>query len=762
MASEDEAALFRTTFSDSPVGMSVATPDGRVRAVNPALCRLLGYSPAECLAISLDDVVHPDDLPRSRDGLRALLSGTHKSWVTERRCRHKDGRTVWTRVTVVLARDGDGAPLYLCSYFEDMAQELEALQALCESEERCRRALDAAQVGVFSSPVDDGVIVTANQQLAELLQCSVDELLANHTVIDWVDSDAYAGMVASLREGGRVRSREIDVRTTTGEQRTVLLSLTLQAGASRLEGTVIDISDRKRVEEALLAALRGRVKELTCLFELSRVLERPGISVEDILRETVWLLPPAFQYPEAAGARIEFGGAEFASPGFVASRWRLRVPLEPFDEPAGFVEVCYRDERPPADAGPFQTEESALLKMVAQRLGHVVERRRAASRLRASEERFALAARGANDGIWDWDLTTDEVVLSPRWKSMLGYGEHELTDSLATWDALLRRADKDAVWESMSRYLAGGSDIYEAESWLRHKNGHYVPVLTRGFALRREDDGAAQRFTGTITDLTELKAMEASLHEAIGELRRSNQELEQFAYVASHDLQEPLRMVASYTQLLARRYSDKLDQDAQDFIGYAVDGATRMQELIQDLLVYSRVTTHGAPSAPVDVQAALDEALTNLETAIAESGAEVTADDLPSVQGDRTQVVQLLQNLIGNGIKFHRPEVSPHVHVSVRPDPDNGALWMFQVADDGIGIDPKHAEHVFVIFRRLHGRQEYPGTGIGLALCKRIVERHGGAIWVSPDTVQGTTVSFTLPKAGNERSGEGETDGRSH
>lgn len=127
MASEDEAALFRTTFSDSPVGMSVATPDGRVRAVNPALCRLLGYSPAECLAISLDDVVHPDDLPRSRDGLRALLSGTHKSWVTERRCRHKDGRTVWTRVTVVLARDGDGAPLYLCSYFEDISHELEAL-----------------------------------------------------------------------------------------------------------------------------------------------------------------------------------------------------------------------------------------------------------------------------------------------------------------------------------------------------------------------------------------------------------------------------------------------------------------------------------------------------------------------------------------------------------------------------------------------------------------------------------------------------------
>ena len=252
MASEDGAALFRTTFSDSPVGMSVATPDGCVRAVNPALCRLLGYSPAEFLTISLDDVVHPDDLPQSREGLRALLSGTHTSWAAERRCLHKDGKTVWTRVTVVLERDADGAPLYLRTYFEDIARELATMQALRESEERCRRALEVAQVGVYSCPVDDGAIVTANQQLADLLECSADELLANHCAIDWVEPDAYAGMVASLRAGSEVRSREIGVRTTAGKPRTVLLSLRLEAGESHLEGTVIDISDRKGTEEALL------------------------------------------------------------------------------------------------------------------------------------------------------------------------------------------------------------------------------------------------------------------------------------------------------------------------------------------------------------------------------------------------------------------------------------------------------------------------------------------------------------------------------
>ena len=761
MASEDEAALFRTTFSDSPVGMSVATPDGRVLAVNPALCSLLGYPAAELLTMSLDDVVHPDDLPHSREGLRALLSGAHASWVAERCSLRKDGEAVWTRVTAVLERDADGAPLYLRTYFEDIAHELEAKQALRESEERHRRALDAAQVGMYSCTVDDGAIVTANQQLADLLECTVDELLANHTAIDWVEPDAYAGMVSTLRDGGDVSNREIGVRTTTGERRTVLLSLRLQTGESHLEGAVVDISDRKRTEGALLLALRERVKELTCLFELSRMIERPGIDIDDILRGTAELLPSAFRHADVAGARIGVEGAEFASPGFIASRWRLSVPLELFGVPLGLVEVCYREERPPADNGPFLAEELALLKTVAQRLEHVVERYRAAIRLQVSEERFALAARAANDGIWDWDLTTEEVMLSPRWKSMLGYDEDELTDSIATWDALLHPDDKDSVWESMSRYLAGSSDIYEGESLLRHKDGHYVPVLMRGFALRRESDGAAQRFVGTITDLTELTAVEASLHEAIAELRSSNQELEQFAYVASHDLQEPLRMVASYTQLLARRYGDQLDQDAQDFIGYAVDGATRMQQLIQDLLAYSRVTTRGAPAAPVDVQGALDEALMNLESAIAESGAVVTADDLPAVLGDRTQVVQVLQNLIGNGIKFRRPEVSPHVNLSARPDPGDDSLWLFQVADNGIGIDLKHADRVFVIFQRLHGRQEYPGTGIGLALCKRIVERHGGTIWLQPNPADGTTVNFTLPKAERGRSREGDTDERS-
>jgi signal transduction histidine kinase len=233
----------------------------------------------------------------------------------------------------------------------------------------------------------------------------------------------------------------------------------------------------------------------------------------------------------------------------------------------------------------------------------------------------------------------------------------------------------------------------------------------------------------------------AELKEREQDLSRSNAELQQFAYVASHDLQEPLRMVASFTQLLARRYSDKLDKDARDFIDYAVDGATRMQTLISDLLNYSRVGTQGKPFESTDCNTVLDQVLRSLRLAIEETHAVITRDRLPVVLGDRVQLGQLLQNLLTNAIKFHGPDV-PRVHVSAER---NGANWNISVRDNGIGIPAEHVDRIFIIFQRLHTKAEYPGTGIGLAMCKKIVERHGGRIWPEPASGGGTTFCFTIP-----------------
>ena len=229
-------------------------------------------------------------------------------------------------------------------------------------------------------------------------------------------------------------------------------------------------------------------------------------------------------------------------------------------------------------------------------------------------------------------------------------------------------------------------------------------------------------------------------------MNRSNEELGQFAYIASHDLQEPLRMVASYTQLLSRRYKGKLDSDADEFIAFAVDGATRMQRLIQDLLTYSRVGTKGKDLLDTSSEEALQQALLNLRGAIEESGALVTHDPLPAVLADDMQLIQLFQNLVGNAIKYQRPGV-PRVHVSAARS--GAKKWTFAVQDNGLGIDSQYFEKIFGMFQRLHKREEFAGTGIGLAICKKIVERHGGGILVESVPGEGSTFRFTLE--GSER-----------
>jgi light-regulated signal transduction histidine kinase (bacteriophytochrome) len=262
---------------------------------------------------------------------------------------------------------------------------------------------------------------------------------------------------------------------------------------------------------------------------------------------------------------------------------------------------------------------------------------------------------------------------------------------------------------------------------------------------------------GISSDITERKRAEEELKRTAVELARSNADLEQFAYASSHDLQEPLRMIASYLQLLVRRYQGKLDQDADDFIGFAVDGALRMQGLINDLLAYSRVGTRGKPFEPTDCGEALKQALANLRVALEECSAVVTHDGLPRVMGDATQLTQLFQNLLSNSIKF-RSAARPEIRVSAKLNPSAAGAawplraggppspeWVISVQDNGIGIDREHFERIFIIFQRLHTRDRYSGSGIGLSICKKIIERHSGRIWVDSEAGQGAVFHFTLP-----------------
>ena len=272
----------------------------------------------------------------------------------------------------------------------------------------------------------------------------------------------------------------------------------------------------------------------------------------------------------------------------------------------------------------------------------------------------------------------------------------------------------------------------------RHFDAHYRPI--------RDETGAVVGMVIVANEITEQKRAELALEERSRELERSNADLEQFAYVASHDLQEPLRMVSSFVEILAKDYQDSLDEQAKKYMGFVLDGARRMNALIDDLLSFSRVGSSEIPREPINCEEIVESVISDLRTIIDENGAVVTHEPLPTVRGDPTLLPQLFQNLVSNGIKFRRQH-QPHIHISAE---EQANQWVFLVRDDGIGIEARHFERIFLMFQRLHQRSEYPGTGIGLAMCKRIVENHGGKIWLESELGKGTTFYFSLPKSLSE------------
>lgn len=337
------------------------------------------------------------------------------------------------------------------------------------------------------------------------------------------------------------------------------------------------------------------------------------------------------------------------------------------------------------------------------------------------------------------------MFVSPYMETMLGYPPEAWLEDPAFFQKIIHPDDlQSASEQTLELYQSNRTGIVSFRMYTRDGRLMHAEAT---FATIRNEDGMPIGTCGIIMDVSERKQFEQALSDYAEELRRSNQELEQFAYIASHDLQEPLRMVTSYLQLIEQRYEDKLDADGKEFIGYAVDGSTRMKRLITDLLTYSRVQRGKGDFQKFSLRQALDEALHDLQLMIQDSGAVITYDDMPEVTANAGQMAQVFQNLIGNAIKF-RGKDAPVVHISASK---HGGEWRITVKDNGIGIDPQFNDRIFVIFQRLHAKGEYSGTGIGLAICKKIVEQHGGTIRVESAAGQGAEFIFTLPTSQRKR-----------
>jgi PAS domain S-box-containing protein len=385
---------------------------------------------------------------------------------------------------------------------------------------------------------------------------------------------------------------------------------------------------------------------------------------------------------------------------------------------------------------PLETPDG-MLTVAAVR--DITKRKALDELLRQSEQNLSLMVHGVTDyAIYMLDAEGRISTWNEGAQRIKGYASEEILGQ--HFSKFYNQEDKEAGIPDKILQQASRAGRFEDEGWRVRKNGSTFFASMLVTALR-DANGRLKGFGNVTRDITDSKKKSAELARAVEELQRSNDELKQFAYVASHDLQEPLRMVASYTQLLAKRYGGKLDQDADEFINFAVDGCRRMQSLIADLLAYSRAGSAGGLLTEVRSEDALEEAMAALQIRIEETHGAVTHDRLPRVAADKRQLTQLFQNLVGNAIKYHGPE-TPRVHVSASKN--GGDEWIFAVKDNGLGIEKQYFEKIFVIFQRLHGRTEFEGTGIGLAICKKIVERHGGRIWLESQPGKGSTFFFSL------------------
>ena len=373
----------------------------------------------------------------------------------------------------------------------------------------------------------------------------------------------------------------------------------------------------------------------------------------------------------------------------------------------------------------------------------ITQRKQAEQALLDSEERFRRIFEKSPIGMATAGSDFRFIRCNEAFCSMFGYSEQDLTN--LTFKDITHPAHIAQDVEAVNKLIAGEIPQYRTEKrYVRKDQGIFWAEAA--ITTLRDPSGQFMYFLAVVEDITELKQTQEELKKAPAELARSNAELEHFAYIASHDLQEPLRMVTSYLQLLELRYKDRIDSDAIEFIDYAVDGATRMKTLINDLLTYSRVNTRRETFAPTNYETVLENVLADLRLSIAESGASVTHDSLPTLQADSAQMESVFQNLIGNALKFHGDQL-PAIHIGAKRQPGE---WLFSVRDNGIGIDPKYFERIFLIFQRLHTHDKYPGTGIGLAICQRIIQRLGGRLWVESQPGQGSIFYFTLPILGDD------------
>ena len=748
--SKESGAKYRGLLEAAPDAMVVVNQTGEIVLLNVQAEKQFGYSRNELVGQKVKNVIPEGFAERLiADGTRSAADALAQQIGTgiELIARRKNGTEFPIEIMLSPLESAEGT--LVTAAIRDISVRKAAEKHLGQMEGRYRGLLEAAPDAMVVVN-QGGEIVLLNVQAEKQFGYRRDELVgqkvkniipegfAERLIADGTRTAAEA-LAQQIGTGIELIARRKDKSEFPIE---IMLSPLESAEGTLVTAAIRDISVR-RAAERHLAQMEGRYRGLLEAAPDAMVVVNQGgeIVLLNVQAEKQF----GYSRDELVGQQVKNIIPEGFAERLIADGTRSAADALAQQIGTGIELIARRKNRSefPIEImlSPLESAEGTL---VTAAIRDISVRRAAEKHLAQMEGRYRGLLEAAPDAMVVVNQGGEIVLLNVQAEKQFGYSRDELVGQKVKNiipEGFAERLVADAlrsVEDALAQQIGTGIELTG-----RRKDRSEFPIE---LMLSPLESAEGILVTAAVRDITTRKKAEANLLNKMEELNRSNEELGQFAYIASHDLQEPLRIVASYTQLLSRRYKGKLDSDADEFIAFAVDGASRMQRLIQDLLAYSRVGTKGRDLVEISSEEALGQALINLRIAIEDRGALVTHDPLPDVVADDMQLIQLFQNLIGNAIKYQSSGI-PKVHISAARN--GGKRWTFSVKDNGLGIDPRYFEKIFGMFQRLHKREEFAGTGIGLAICKKIVERHGGSISVESQPGQGSTFRFAI--AGSER-----------
>ncbi len=748
---------FRALIENITDLISLVDENGNIVYASPSITKILGYKVEEYIGKNIFDFINEEDTAIAKNLIESVKKtpGEIISNV-QFRFRNNEGKWMWHEATAHNLLDDPAIGAIVLNY-RDITGRKKAEQEILLQKSYFQQLFENSPEGIVILDNQDRIL-NANKGFERMFQFSADEIkgkVLNSMIVPESQIEQASQMTLFVLRG-EVIHRETERKRKDGSMVDVSIlayPIVLEEDQIGVYGIYSDITERKETEKALRKSeerYRAFVKQSTEGIWRFEFLE--PISVKLPVDEQI---KHAFKYGYLAECNDVFAGMYGYASAVDIVGARLGE-LMPESEPKNieYLMKSFMNGYKIDNIESVEVDKLNNKKIFVNNLVGIVENdslvrlwgsqrditdaKRAQEELSKTQFRLATLLKNLQDVVL-YETGGGKEFMSDNVLEMLGYSSAVFQDR-DFFKSITHPGDwKNIDEKTREWHKIGSPGVLNLEFRVRKADGSYIWVEDHMIKVRNNGDS---HMAGVLINITEHKTIEEKLKQLADKLSQSNKELEQFAYVASHDLQEPLRMVASYIQLLQRRYKGKLSGEADDFINYAVDGVMRMKVLINDLLVYSRVNTKEAPLEDVDCNKVVEQTLTNLRASIEENGAFVNTETLPTVKANQLQLNQLFQNLISNAIKFKKDGVPPVVNISAKHAGDE---WLFTVSDNGIGIDKEFSDKIFVIFQRLHNNSEYPGTGIGLAICKRIIEKLGGHLWVESVPGEGSTFNFTIP-----------------